>query len=288
MTDNPWLHRRVIAYAHQGGAREAPSSTVFAIRRAIRAGATGIELDVHATADRELVVCHDATLERTTDGAGAIARHTLAELRRLDNAYHFVDGEDARSGLDPSAYSLRGRAREEPTLRIATLAEVLEETSGVALNLDIKQTAPEAEPYEDLLAAMLAGANRVDDVIVASFHDAALSRFHELAPDVGCSAGPGALYGIYRAMVAGEPPPPSEIDYVALQVPISFAGMRVVDENLVAYAHRAGLAVHVWTVDDEREMEELVEIGVDGIISDRPTTLVEVLERSGVAYRADR
>ena len=75
MPENPWLDRRVIAYAHQGGAKEAPSSTLYAIRRALEHGATGIELDVHATLDGELVVCHDPTLDRTTDSTGEIAEH---------------------------------------------------------------------------------------------------------------------------------------------------------------------------------------------------------------------
>ena len=90
----------MIAYAHQGGAWESPSSTCFAIRRALEAGATGIELDVHATSDGQLVVCHDATVDRTTDGTGEIADLTLAELRGLDNAYWFVPGADVTPGLE--------------------------------------------------------------------------------------------------------------------------------------------------------------------------------------------
>src|SRR5271166_4533290 len=98
MRDNPWLTRRVIAYAHQGGAKEAPSSTLYAIGRALELGATGIELDVHATLDRELVVCHDPTLDRTTNATGEIANTRLDELRRLDNAHWFVPGEDTARG----------------------------------------------------------------------------------------------------------------------------------------------------------------------------------------------
>ena len=155
MTGNPWLERRVIAYAHQGGAWEAPSSTLFAIRRALETGATGIELDVHATADRQLVVCHDATVDRTTDGHGAIHALTLAELQELDNAHWFVPGDDVTVGLDPDAYPYRGRAPGDADFGVATLSDVLdlvEDHPGVALNLDIKQTAPAVEPYEELLA----------------------------------------------------------------------------------------------------------------------------------------
>src|SRR5271166_2267317 len=110
MADNPWLHRRVISYAHQGGACEAPSSTLAAIGKAVDLGATAIELDVHASSDGHLVVCHDPTLERTTNGSGAIADHLLAELQQLDNAYWFVPGADAQPGRDEAAYPLRGLA----------------------------------------------------------------------------------------------------------------------------------------------------------------------------------
>src|ERR1700677_1640735 len=122
---SPWLERRLIAYAHQGGAWECPSSTLFAIERALAAGATAIELDVHATADGELVVCHDATVDRTTAASGTIASFTLAELRRLDFSYWFIPGADVSPGRDEQDYPYRGRAPEDPHFGISTLREVL-------------------------------------------------------------------------------------------------------------------------------------------------------------------
>ncbi|MGH9304565.1 MAG: glycerophosphodiester phosphodiesterase family protein, partial [Acidimicrobiales bacterium] len=163
MHDNAFLDRRVIAYAHQGGAREAPSSTIAAISQALNAGATAIELDVHATADGHLVACHDPTLERTTNGSGAIKDHSLEELEELDNAYWFVPGEDAVTGRDPACYTLRGRAPEDASYCIATLEEVLSSFPGVLLNLDVKKTAPEVKPYEAELARLLRSYERKDD-----------------------------------------------------------------------------------------------------------------------------
>ena len=93
---------------HQGGAWEAPSSTLYAIGSALDAGATGIELDVHATADGQLVVCHDATVDRTTDRTGEIADLTMAEVRTLDNAYWWVPGADVTPGLEPDGYPVPG------------------------------------------------------------------------------------------------------------------------------------------------------------------------------------
>jgi glycerophosphoryl diester phosphodiesterase len=279
---NPWLDRRVIAYAHQGGAWESPSSTLFAIRRAIERGATGIELDVHATADGELVVCHDSTVDRTTDGHGAIAALTLAQVRALDNAYWFAPGADVTPGLDAGEYPYRGRAPDDPEFRIATLDEVLEAFPGVVLNLDIKQTAPDVAPYEAVLARALAAHERRDDVIVASFLDQALERFAALAPAVATSAGTLATAAFWQAVHEGRDVP--SLRAVALQVPERHGGLVVVDERFVEAAHGAGLAVHVWTVNDEDAMERLADLGVDGIITDVPSDLVRVLAARGAAW----
>ncbi len=277
-----WTERRIIAYAHQGGAWEAPSSTLFAIDRAVAAGATGIELDVHATADGELVVCHDATVDRTTDRTGAIAAMTLDEVQQLDNAYWWIEGADVTPGRPAADYPYRGRAPADRDFAVATLREVLERFPGLLLNLDIKQTAPVVAPYEATLAALLAEYGRSDDVIVASFLDPATDAFRALAPDVPTSAGTMATAEFWRAVQAGTEPP--AMAAVALQVPERQGDLVVVDRPFVEAAHRQGVAVHVWTVNEESQMERLVDLGVDGIISDRPTPLVRLLRRRGAYW----
>jgi glycerophosphoryl diester phosphodiesterase len=277
-----WLERRVIAYAHQGGAWESPSSTLHAISHALDAGAAAIELDVHATADGELVVCHDATVDRTTDRSGTIASFNLSELRQMDFSYWWVPGADVTPGRPADEYPFRGRAPSDPSFGIATLREVLEQFPGVVLNLDIKQTAPVVAPYEATLARLLRECARSDDVIVASFLDTATDAFRAHAPDVPTSAGTIATAEAWRAAQAGEPLPATPT--VAYQVPERQGDLVVVDERFVAAAHAAGKAVHVWTVNDTESMERLVDLGVDGIISDLPTTLCGVLGERGVAW----
>jgi glycerophosphoryl diester phosphodiesterase len=277
-----WLDRRVIAYAHQGGAWEGPSSTLYAIAAALEAGATAIELDVHATADGQLVVCHDPTVDRTTNSSGRIAELTYSELAALDNAYWWAPGADVSPGLDPDRYPFRGRAPADPRFRIARLEEVLAEFPGVLLNLDIKQTAPAVAPYEEALATVLRRYGRVDDVIVASFIDRATDALSSFAPEIPTSAGTGAVANFFQSVRAGEEPP--AMRHVALQVPASYSGMTLVDEDFVEAAHGRGLAVHVWTVEEEPEMERLCRLGVDGIITDRPSALVGVLGRLGCAW----
>jgi glycerophosphoryl diester phosphodiesterase len=277
-----WLERRLIAYAHQGGAWESPSSTRFAITRALAAGATAIELDVHATADGELVVCHDATVDRTTAATGDIVNLTLAELRQLDFSFWFIPGADVTPGRPAGDYPYRGRAPDDPTFGIATLREVLEQFPGVVLNLDIKQTAPVVAPYEETLARLLAEFERTDDVIVASFLDPATDSFRQFAPHVATSAGTVATAEFWRAVQQGGPLP--ETPSVAFQVPERMGDLVVVNEAFVEAAHGIGRAVHVWTVNDAAAMERLVALGVDGIISDLPTTLSGVLHENGVAW----
>jgi glycerophosphoryl diester phosphodiesterase len=284
-TASVWLERRVIAYAHQGGAWESPSSTLHAIQHAIEVGATAVELDVHATADGELVVCHDATVDRTTAGQGTIASFTLAQLRAMDFSYWWIPGADVTPGRPTADYPFRGRAPADPSFGIATLREVLEQFPGVVLNLDIKQTAPVVAPYEESLARLLAEFGRTDDLIVASFLDPATDAFRRFAPDVPTSAGTSATAEAWQAVQAGEDLPESPA--VAFQVPERQGDLVIVDERFVAAAHRAGKAVHVWTVNEAESMERLLGLGVDGIISDVPTTLCGVLGSAGVAWNGE-
>lgn len=275
MPANVWLERRVLNYAHQGGSFEAPSSTLAAIEHALGAGATGIELDVHATKDRHVVVCHDATVDRTTDAHGAIAGMDLAELQGLDNAFWFVEGTDVDHDQEPGAYLLRGKAPADPSLRIATLDEVLVSFPGVVLNLDIKQTGPEVTSYEHLVADVLNAHRRDDDVIVASFSDVAIKAFRELSPSTPTSAATLETVSFVQALLNGETPP--TLPVVAFQVPEAFAGVTVVDERFIEAADDAGIAVHVWTLNERDEIARMLEVGVDGVMSDRPSVVTELL-----------
>ncbi|HUR17378.1 MAG TPA: glycerophosphodiester phosphodiesterase [Acidimicrobiales bacterium] len=273
---NPWVSRRVLNYAHQGGAREGPSSTIHAMRHAVAgAGAHGLELDVHVTLDRQLVVCHDATVDRTTNGSGRICELTLDQLQSLDNAYWWVPGTVVDHGAAEHGYTLRGRAPDDSDLRIPTLVEVLETFPGTYLNLDIKLTAPDVEPYEELVARVLSDFGRTDDVIVASFLDHATAAFSAAAPRISTAAGTGDTAAFFLAVRGGSPPPATR--HHALQVPAELYGQTVVDEEFVAAAHGHDLAVHVWTIDEEDEMRRLIALGVDAIMTDRPTAMAAVL-----------
>jgi len=278
-----WLGRGVLAYAHQGGLKEGPASTSWAMRQAVAAGADAIELDVHRTRDGVLVCFHDETVDRATNGHGRISELTLSDLLALDPAHYFVPGEGEVPGREDADYPFRGRAATEPELRIATLESVLEHFGDVVLNLDVKETGPGVVRYEAELVRLLERFGRRDDVIVASFHDEATEAVRRLDPAMPTSAGVAGTAAFVAAVAQGERPPMPP--YVALQVPRAFQGVPIVTRALVEAAHDVGVAVHVWTIDDEAEMAELVELGVDGIMSDRPSVLVQVLRRLGASWR---
>jgi glycerophosphoryl diester phosphodiesterase len=279
---SPWLTRRVIAFAHQGGSFEGPSSTLAAIGQALASGATAIELDVHATRDRQIVVCHDETVDRTTNHEGEIANLTLEQLREMDNAYWWIAGDAVTHGRSEDEYLHRAKAPVDRNFGIVTLEEVSLSFPGVLLNLDIKRSDPDVEPYEGLLADELRRLDRTGSVIVASFHDAAIQKFRALAPEVATSAATGETAAFFFSLVEGAPPivPP----VCAFQVPATFGDVTVVDERFVQVAHDADVAVHVWTINELSEMRRLLDLGVDGLISDRPTTLSELLKERGCAW----
>jgi glycerophosphoryl diester phosphodiesterase len=292
--ENPWLERRVLNISHQGGEIEAPSNTMFAFKTSVAKGADVLELDVHATSDREIVVLHDATVDRTTNGEGRVDSMTLKEIKKLDAADSFVPGCGTCLDKPAGAYKYRGFATgakkmkgrfakySKNDFKIPTLREVLKTFPDMLINVEIKATAPETTPYEKELAELLQEFDRGSDTIVVSFLDHAVEAFEQYAPEIDTATGTGEAAAFWAT--AQGPGPGSPSRHQALQVPIQLEGITVVTEDFVTKAHDNGLAVQVWTINDRAEMEWLIEIGVDGIMSDRPTLLEKVLKEQGVRY----
>jgi glycerophosphoryl diester phosphodiesterase len=279
-----WLGLRALNIAHQGGEDEAPSNTMYAYERALRLGADMLEVDVHTTADGRLVVLHDAAVDRTTNGTGRVYDLTLAQVQALDAGYNLVPGEGTEPGLAPSQYPYRGvrtKDRRPPPgfkprdFRIPTLDEVMAAYPKVPINIEIKGAADsDVDSFirnAEALAAFLNRLGRTDGVIVASFNDAALHRFHELAPQIDLAPATGAVAGY---VLGGVRPPEGT---KAFQVPVEFSGVTVVDEPFVDRAHGDGYAVHVWTINEEELMRQLLSWDVDGIMSAEPIRLERVL-----------
>lgn len=278
---NPWLRRRVLTFGHRGSARLWPENTLRAFRQAVAAGAPALELDLRATADGEVVVCHDETVDRTTDGSGSVADHTLAELARLDAAHWFVPGYGAEADGPDGPYPLRGTGAED--LRIPTLRAVLAEFPGALLTMELKQGPPGAASLAAGVADLLAEHGRRDDVIVSAFEDSYARDFRRVAPTVPTAASGGETAAFWSsrdlpAVDVGTRPP------VAFQVPITYRGVDVVTRGFVADARAAGMAVHVWTVDEPDGVAWLLDLDVDGIMTDRADVVVALLRDRGAAW----
>jgi glycerophosphoryl diester phosphodiesterase len=250
---------------HRGASGELPENTLPAFERALAQGAAILETDVHVTRDGALVLIHDDELGRTTDGQGRIAERTLAELRALDAGHRF---DPAGEG----AFPFRGKG-----FRIPTLEEAFERFPGVRWNLELK------EHRRDLIEATASTVRRFgceDRVLLAAAEDAIMAdlRAHlarsGLRPAVGASVGD--VLAFVRAALDGTPPP---LGPMALQVPPEFGGRPLVTARFVEHAHAYGLVVHVWTVNEPAEMNRLLDLGVDGVMSDFPARLAEVVAR---------
>ncbi|CAN5879608.1 glycerophosphodiester phosphodiesterase [soil metagenome] len=253
LSDSLWRPRQIIA--HRGSRLAWPENTMLAFGNGIQAGADHLETDVHLTADGHIVCFHDDTLDRTTDGTGAVSSLTLSEIRRYDAGYrHSVHG----------GFPFRGRG-----LRVPTLGEVLATFPGVGVIVDLKQEGLE-QPLIDLVDRLDAWKR----VIVGSFVEARLNTLRRLSDGVAqVSAGPETARRWWWASRLGRPGP---VGPVALQVPPTRLGMVVVDRRLVRAAHDAGLAVHVWTINQRSEMDRLWSLGVDALITDRVDLAREV------------
>jgi len=245
---HPYLdHPGPVAFAHRGGAEEYPENSLAAFRHAVSLGFRYLETDVHLTADGEVLAFHDDTLDRVTDRAGRIAELSAAEV-----------AEARIAGREP----------------IPTLDALLEEFPGARVNID-----PKGDPVVEPLAEVLRRHDALDRVCLGSFSGRRLRRLRRLLGEGLCtSAGPLAT-AAFRLASLGVPAPRGHHD--CLQVPVRQSGLPLVDQRFLDLAHRRGLKVHVWTIDDPAEMHRLLDLGVDGLMTDRPTVLRDVLRDRG-------
>jgi glycerophosphoryl diester phosphodiesterase len=260
--------RPTLHISHRGGALLAPENTLPAFHMAVERYRTQmLELDVHLSRDGEVVVAHDATLERCTDGTGPLAALTLAELRRLDAGFHFTpDGG--------RTFPFRGQGVRLPTLR-----EVLRAFPELRINLELK---PETPGAENALSQVLREEHAVDRVCLGSQHDAVAARLAALMPDACLFYPQEALVAFFLAVRGGEPLP-VDPRYTVIDMPVYFGEERLVNESFLRAAAAHGKWVNVWTVDDPDEMRRLVAEGVGGIMTDRPDLLRQILDASSHA-----
>lgn len=264
MPEHPFTETdRLLAIAHRGGAALWPENTLFAFRNAIRIGADALEFDVHATSDGELVVIHDATVDRTTDGSGRVDEMTWDALRELDAGYRWTADDGA-------SFPFRGMG-----LRVPTLEEVLNALPDTRMIIELKDVSDAARVR---FSEAIAQCSYPEWKVIASFQSESVKYIRDNNPGIATSSTAGEVLGFWAlnslrlgfAFVAeGE----------TMQVPPRFQDLTLVSNRFVSGAHRHNVDVYVWTINEEAEMRRHVDHGVDGIITDYPDRLLQVLNR---------
>jgi glycerophosphoryl diester phosphodiesterase len=247
---------RPIAFAHRGGAHLAPENTMEAFRNAYRLGCRFMETDCHVTRDGRVVLFHDDTLDRTTDGTGPVSARTLAELETLDAGQGFG-----------------GRFRGA---RIPTLEALAALAPDVRINVEIKhRTRAAVEVVLDEISRL----GLEERILVASEDHETMTVIREISR--GSLATSASKSEIVRFVIAAKIGRVRPVEFDALQVPVTHKHIRIVDRAFVQAAHACGVQVHVWTVDDPPAIRDLVQhFDVDGIMSDRPDLLTAVFGRA--------
>ena len=252
----------VLVMAHRGGGGLMPENTLASFGHAIEMGADILETDIHTTRDGELVLIHDPYVDRVSDGDGLVSDFTLADLKKLDAGYLW-------SPDDGKSYPFRGKG-----LTIPTLAETLEAFPHIWVNIDIKSEDPAAALQ---LTQFIRAHGVAERMMVGSFWPPVLKAFRVACPEVQTSAHPREIMRflvLHKLFLTALFRTPANV----LQIPDVHKGFTVVTPRLIRAAHRRGLAVHVWTIDEPETMRNLIEWGVDAIITDYPDRLLALRE----------
>ncbi len=257
---------RPIVIGHRGSAGTRPENTLISFEAALEDGAQVLESDIHLSRDGIPILLHDPDLDRTTGEHGPASRRTIEELRRLDAARFFED----ETGRHP--YRNQG-------VGIPTLEEAFERFPEARFNLEIKC------PGEVGIRAtldLIERFDRADRTLLAAGEDSIMRDLRRALAERSITPATGAslaeIIGVVRSALEGAGMPPG---VMALQIPPDFAGRPLATPSLVEHAHAHGVQVHVWTIDDLREIETLLDIGVDGIITDHPGRMSDWLSRVG-------
>lgn len=281
--DDDWNHRRPLVISHAGGDLESPHSTIYAMRRAIEAGTDVLEMDLRLSSDGVIMIQHDDTVDRTSNATGPVSNYTAAQLQALDNAYWFVPDCWSCHDRPDAEYTLRGirtGAVAPPSgfspddFGVTTLANVVATFPDRVLDVEIKD-GPGGYATADALAAFIATHGPSSRYVVASFDDNILAYFKGLAPDVATSPG---LSAMTEWFLARGPFPGHRV----MQVPPTYGDITVVTPQFVADAHAEGIAVWVWFNGNDDDVpavwNELLDMGVDGLVTGKPRQAEAVLE----------
>lgn len=258
------LKEKYTHISHRGASGEAPENTLLAFRIAVEKYNTDVlEMDVHSTNDKVIVVIHDRTLHRTTNGKGNIKDYTYEELEKFDAGYWYkTEGKNE--------FPYRGKG-----IKIPTLKEVFEIFPNLKFNIEVKQKNP---PIEEDVINLIREAGFKDKVILGSSKISVSKKLKKLAPEIAsfCNKWNVIIFYILNKTSLGFLYRPK---HQALQPTAKIKPVNIVQPSIVNAVHKKGMLFHVWTINDEKDMEKFVNMGVDGIMTDYPERLNNVLKR---------
>jgi len=261
--------QRPLVIAHQGGDGIWPGDTMYAFEKAVEMDVDVLEMDAHITQDGQIVLMHDEEVDRTTDGTGLIEEMTLTELKGLDAAYDW-------SNDDGKTFPFRGQGIEVPTLE-----ELFQKFPQMRYVIEIKLTQ---NPVEGPLCDLIREYDMQDRVMIASFHDEVMQNFRATCPEVATSASRGEVTKFVllgKLFLSGFIAP----QYESIQPPYDpeeSMNIPIMTERFIREAHGKNIRVEPWTVNDPELMRQYIEWEVDGILTDRPDLMIQVLEEMGL------
>jgi glycerophosphoryl diester phosphodiesterase len=261
--DHPYFKpEKFLNIAHRGGRSLGPENTVITFRRALELGTDVLEMDLQATSDGALVIIHDREVDRTTDGKGPVDSFTLSDLKRLDAGFRW-------SPDNANTFPLRNKGVEIPTL-----IEVFRAFPNTRMNIEIKSS--QVNMIQDLCRTIRENGMS-KKVLIACFDAGKLGEFRSACPEVTTSTGASEaalFYWLQWAHMESAYSPSAQ----ALQIPEAYGDYRIATRRFIDAAHRRNMRVHVWTVNDLESMQRLIDLGVDGIMTDYPDRLLKVLK----------
>lgn len=253
---------RPLVIAHRGGKGLWPEETMYAFEHAVELGVDVLEMDVHSTADGELVLMHDDTVDGTTNGTGPINGLTLAEVQALDAGYTWTAD-------DGQTFPFRGQG-----ITVATLREVFTRFPTMRMNIEIKQSEPSIIGQ---LCDLIDAYDMQDRILVASFNADTMAEFQQVCPNIARSAGASEIRTFFvmntLKLAAGFTPSSH-----AFQVPEYSDSTHVLTPAFIEAAQSRNIQVHAWTINEVEDMQRIRDLGIDGIITDYPDRLIEVLK----------
>ena len=252
-----------LVMAHRGGRGLAPENTMIAFKQAVELGSDVLELDIRSTRDGVLVVIHDETIKRTTNGSGAVQDYSFTELQKFDAGdYWSNDGGET--------HAFRGKGHTIPSLE-----ELFAAFPKLKFNIDIKQETPSiVKPFGELIRKM----GLTKQVLVAAFDVSTIREFRQQFPEIVTAADVNEVRWFLGTSKVGLSALP-RLKSKAFQLPEKDGKIQVISKGFVRAAHRRNMPVHVWTIDEEEDMQRLLDIGVDGLFTDRPDLMLKLLNR---------